>query len=210
MENLVPHYLKYSEQYSVIITDLRGNYAYVNSLFQKKFNFLTENFIGKESLSLAVHPEETEIIGNAVKECFQSPEKVVKIHLRKPDNAGDYYWTSWDLSAFFNETKELIGIICIGHDISESEKLRIQNKRYTEEIEEKNIILEKQNKILQEIAWKESHEIRKPIANILGLINLITMNDEERKQYVQSLEDVTKDLDGVIKEIVDKTHIKKD
>ncbi len=67
-----------------------------------------------------------------------------------------------------------------------------------------------QNKILREITWKQSHEVRKPIATILGFANVIqndiSMSTEERNKCLSYLFEATEELDKIIHEIVIKSN----
>ncbi|MDE1208213.1 hypothetical protein [Tenacibaculum larymnensis] len=67
-----------------------------------------------------------------------------------------------------------------------------------------------QNNRLREIAWKQSHEVRKPIATILGISNAIqnnaSMSAEEKNKCLSYLFEATDELDQVINEIVNKTN----
>jgi PAS domain S-box-containing protein len=65
-----------------------------------------------------------------------------------------------------------------------------------------------QNQRLREIAQISSHETRKPLASILGLVNLFdkeNMNNPLNKEIVQYLEITANELDTVIHNIVKKT-----
>jgi light-regulated signal transduction histidine kinase (bacteriophytochrome) len=64
----------------------------------------------------------------------------------------------------------------------------------------------KQNETLQQIAWQQSHEVRRPVANILGMYNLLkddqTATEEEKQKYLDYLLQATKELDKIIHKIV--------
>jgi PAS domain S-box-containing protein len=65
-----------------------------------------------------------------------------------------------------------------------------------------------QNKRLQEIATISSHEIRRPVATILGLVNLFDheyINNSMNKEILAHLDSTAKELDSVIHTIVEKT-----
>ena len=70
------------------------------------------------------------------------------------------------------------------------------------------MILEKQNRQLREIAYIQSHKVRKPVANILGLMQLMDKSkmSEENQKYFDFLLQATQDLDKIIHEIVDKVY----
>ncbi|MDB5016711.1 MAG: cph1 4 [Mucilaginibacter sp.] len=66
----------------------------------------------------------------------------------------------------------------------------------------------KQNEQLNEIALINAHEIRRPVANILGLMQLFNkemVRGKSNKEILQHLESATEELDSVIKSIIDKT-----
>jgi PAS domain-containing protein len=65
-----------------------------------------------------------------------------------------------------------------------------------------------QNEQLMEIAQINAHEIRRPVATILGLMQFINQNtdrNEADKELLAHLESATKELDEVIRRIIDKT-----
>jgi signal transduction histidine kinase len=65
----------------------------------------------------------------------------------------------------------------------------------------------KQIKTLGEIAWFQSHELRKPLANILGILPLIEPDSShpENEKLINYLFQETKNLDNLIKTISNKT-----
>lgn len=81
-----------------------------------------------------------------------------------------------------------------------------------EEKKEKEIAEEKiktQNKKLLEIAFLQSHQIRRPVADILGLISIFNFDepcDPENVEILTRLETTATDLDNIIREIVQKTN----
>jgi DNA-binding NtrC family response regulator len=79
------------------------------------------------------------------------------------------------------------------------------------EKKEKKLANEKlrmQHQKLYEIAVMQSHQVRAPIANVLGLISLINFdkpNDPLNTQIIKNLKKTTQAFDSVIREIVQKT-----
>lgn len=102
-------------------------------------------------------------------------------------------------------------------DYVQKDKLITLNQkieRALKEVEEKNekkIAEEKiktQNKKLLEISFLQSHQIRRPVADILGLINAFNLEepgDPENLEILTRLETTATDLDSIIREIVQKT-----
>jgi PAS domain S-box-containing protein len=75
---------------------------------------------------------------------------------------------------------------------------------------EARLALAKQNEVLKDIAWKQSHEVRGPVASILGLCALLAANEQptaaEQQQYIGLLTKAAEALDNIIKEVVNKTY----
>lgn len=135
IEQLLPEYLLRSETYSLVITDLEGRYIFVNEVFKKRFSFICNDFIGQPSL-IAIYPDDHDKCLKAVEQVLQNPEKVVRVNLRKPDNnLSDFYWTEWEFSLFKDQDKNPIGILCLGHDITETEKASGQTKEFAQKVE---------------------------------------------------------------------------
>ena len=77
----------------------------------------------------------------------------------------------------------------------------------TEAIEAKER-LKHQNERLTEIAWLHSHKIRGPVATIMGLINIFdwaNVNSPENIEIIKKIDEVSKQLDGIIHNVVKKT-----
>ena len=70
--------------------------------------------------------------------------------------------------------------------------------------------IEDQNKKLREIAWIQSHVVRSPLARIMGIIDLLTHHAPDKStqdELIQHLVTSTHELDGIIREIANKSEI---
>jgi GAF domain-containing protein len=80
-------------------------------------------------------------------------------------------------------------------------RILIENKRNQDHLKD-------QTRTLQEIAAISSHDIRRPVATILGLVNLFDRNNPANplnKEIINHLDITARELDGVIHTIVEKT-----
>tara|TARA_R110002124_G_scaffold57700_9_gene161479 strand:+ start:39453 stop:42476 length:3024 start_codon:yes stop_codon:yes gene_type:complete len=71
--------------------------------------------------------------------------------------------------------------------------------------------IEMQNKKLREIAWKQSHVVRAPVARIMGLINLqnsMNYSGDELQEILDYIMDSSKELDRIIRDISDRSNQK--
>jgi PAS domain S-box-containing protein len=76
-----------------------------------------------------------------------------------------------------------------------------------EDIKKNELRITAQTKRLKEIAWKQSHEVRGPLSNILGITRIIAqsedgVNELEGIDYVKLLESSATELDNIISKIV--------
>jgi PAS domain S-box-containing protein len=89
---------------------------------------------------------------------------------------------------------EITGVGCFARNI-------------TEQLETEKAIVD-QNERLRNIASLTSHELRRPVASMLGLINIIDRNNfynPDNKEVIEHLLTVGIEIDEVIRLIVDKT-----
>jgi len=102
-------------------------------------------------------------------------------------------------------------------DYSQKDKLFTLNQKIIralkegDEKKEKKIADEKikiQHQKLLEVAFLQSHQIRRPVADILGLIsvfNLENPSDPENIEVLSRLQTTAEDLDSIVRDIVKKT-----
>ncbi|MCL6259900.1 PAS domain S-box protein [Aquiflexum sp. TKW24L] len=67
--------------------------------------------------------------------------------------------------------------------------------------------IEAQNEKLRDIAWMQSHILRAPLSRMMGIIDLIqreNLNELESKEFMGHLINSAKELDVIIKDVVEK------
>lgn len=91
-----------------------------------------------------------------------------------------------------DENGQVMAIGCFGKDVTERT--------------EKDIKIQLQNQQLLEIAWIESHKLRAPLANIMGINELlqIATSTSEIEALQERLDQSCKELDTIIREVVKK------
>lgn len=103
---------------------------------------------------------------------------------------GQAIWIKTEYYAVYEE-ENFIGVSINSIDITE----RMKNE----------MIIKRQNKALRQISFFQSHEVRRPVANILGLVQLLDMSElkEQDKETIEHLLKTTLEFDSIIKKIVD-------
>lgn len=68
--------------------------------------------------------------------------------------------------------------------------------------------IEKQNELLQEIAWTQSHVVRAPLSRLLGLVNFLSddeVPEDRKKEFYRYIQNSANELDEIIKGVVRKS-----
>ncbi len=95
------------------------------------------------------------------------------------------------------ENGEIIGLSCFGLDITRKKEEELQKEKITEDLLQRN-------KDLEQFSYMVSHNLRSPVANILGLAELLEneSTDESEKEFIlEHLTGSVRKLDMVIKDL---------
>jgi PAS domain S-box-containing protein len=105
---------------------------------------------------------------------------------------GEAFWIKFTITPVY-EQNFINGFCITGRDIT-------ARKRYIQTIE-------RQNKILREIAWTQSHLVRAPLTRIMGLITLFDncRDDAEREEIAAFLSTSAVELDDILHHIIVKS-----
>ena len=170
-----------STSYYLVFIDNDINYAYLNNYFLEKFGLIYEGH-EKYSAFTALHPDDYETANELNSNCRREPGKSFPIVLRKLNDKGGYTITQWDFKASVTTSGEVEGLIGVGYDITEfgSMEYHINQLSLT----------------INQVAYKQSHVIRRPLANILGLIEVLNVSDPSpsTKKIIKLLRKSCKEL----------------
>jgi len=183
--------LKGSKFFYTIVVDMQGNYSYVSPNYDAHFSFIGETLIGKP-FHTTLHPDDLQICARVGEQSFKNPDAMHQATLRKHDGTGGYIYTHWEFRAIFSADGMPGGIFCMGYNI-------------TDHVETQNLA-EMQSEKLDEIVSIQSHDVRRPLANILGLIEMFdgTENLQDLSKLKVMLKGSAQELDLVIRRISDK------
>lgn len=111
-------------------------------------------------------------------------------------------------SPIFNKNNDFQGFICLSSDISELKKSELKLKRLNKELKDYTKELVSANKGLEQFSYIVSHNLRAPVANILGLANLLEDGDHEKSiesilrgelfSNVHRLDQIVRDLNEIL------------
>lgn len=144
-----------------------------------------------------IHPEDRDRVKYSADELHNKGVQKVQLEYRVRCSDGDYKYVldrSYLLNDENGKPKRIIASI---QDITE-------RNNYIQAIES-------HNERLQEIAWIQSHEVRAPLARIMGLADLIKNHMKKTENIDQLLENMltsAEELDMIIRRIASKTEDK--
>ncbi|WP_158795973.1 PAS domain-containing protein [Pedobacter sp. L105] len=182
-----------SNIYYLIAVGVDSNYSYVNKRYQRIFEKVHGNLVGQH-FSLTMHPDDVEVCRAVSKLAVNHPGKAFPAMIRKHDGKGGYVITQWEFKAIFDAANQPAGMFCIGHDITEF-------MLNSTELKDTKEILTKTKLTLDQINYIQSHVVRKPIANIMGLTLLLesmTMEPGVENMF-KMINESAKELDQLIR-----------
>ena len=169
-----------SLNYYMIAVDMESNYSFINKRYSLIFEPIQGSLVG-QNYAVTLHPDDQQTCKIVSQLAFAHPDQLFPATLRKHDGQGNYIITRWEYKAIFNEKMEPEGMFCIGHDITEL--IEISNE-------------------LENAKFFQSHLLRKPVANLLGLCRLIDSAnlDRESKVMFEMIYESVQELDKAMRE----------
>jgi PAS domain S-box-containing protein len=187
---------------SIIITEADLNdgeipkIVYVNPAFSIMSGYSSHEIIGK-SPNIFIGPnsdnKEYEKLINAIakkEEC-----EVETISYKKNQ---EEYWVTFSMLPVYNSEEELSHWVSIQRDISEKKKQEVEKEQLIRE-------LTRNNKDLQQFSYITSHNLRAPLSNLTGLLNLIEeipIENKELKEILNGFNKSTHLLNETINDLV--------
>lgn len=147
-----------------------------------------------ETFFLALHPDDFDELKSILDELVTGKKEVSNSLYRIILPGGRIRWIeSHAIIKKAKDTGKPISLIGTSRDITQ--EVLAQQK------------IKLQNKVLRDIAFKQSHEVRRPLANILGMIEVLkTSGAIPDLEVFQHLEESALQLDAQIREIVNTTN----
>ena len=125
-------------------------------------------------------------------------EKECEVETISYKKTNEEYWINFSMLPVFNEEEELTHWISIQRDITEDKKQEIEKEQLIRE-------LTRNNKDLKQFSYITSHNLRAPLSNLTGLLNLlkdITIADPELNEILDGFTKSTHLLNETISDLV--------
>ncbi len=176
-----------------------------NILIDKDFKIISFNEVARKDVE--AHFKKKINIGDDIQDfLFESTKEIfytnfnkaingekVSVEWEMDFNTGYTIWFEISYTPLYNQNNDIIGVSFNSTNIDQRKKAEL------------NLIQKTAH--LDKIAWNHAHEIRKPLANILGLIELLSEEKDINKyqQILLLLSESSKELDAVLRENLNKS-----
>ncbi|MBF2708917.1 PAS domain-containing sensor histidine kinase [Flavobacterium soyangense] len=187
---------------SVIITeaDLNEgkipNIVYVNPAFTVTSGYNSDEIIGK-SPNIFKGPNSDSLEYKKLIDAIKNKEECQVETLSYKKNK-DEYWVNFSMLPVSDSDGELSHWVSIQRDISEDKKQEVEKEQLIKE-------LTQNNKDLQQFSYITSHNLRAPLSNLTGLLNLINdipIKNPELKEILDGFNKSTHLLNDTINDLV--------
>lgn len=180
----------------VVLMDCKGNVEWVNQSFTRLTGFSFAEAAGKSMLELLTGPTTNAEVFTLLENAMAKPEAVAcEIQFHK--KSGEDIWFSIEMNPLRDEHGNLLKLVCTQMDITEQKKSQIELLALAKD-------LYVHNRDLQQSTYIISHNLRAPVANAVGLANLISKLDEGNPLYRPSLSKLKTSvlqIDTILKDI---------
>jgi len=177
----------------IVIEDAESRITWVNKAFEQFTGYRLAEIEGKRPSEFIMDPLDPELVQSLNR--AQKRLESFSVDMLLFTKSREQYWVNIEFTPMFDDGK-FTGYISVHNDIT----IR----------KEKEAQINKQNLILKEIAWLSSHEIRRPVASIMGLMDLLcnATSEIEKNEYLQLLNECARQLDEIIHQINQTIHDK--
>lgn len=185
---------------AAIATNLEGIVNYWNKAAETIYGWSAEEAIGKNVNILTPSDVDEEQVKEILTQLKSGQTWSGEFIVQKKD--GTKFPIRVSNSPVYDENSNLSGMIGISSDITKEVENQRLIKKYTNQ-------LERSNQKLRKIAWTQSHVVRAPLSRILGIINLIEMeenNIEDLLSWIKQLKISTQEMDLIVKKIVSEAN----
>lgn len=182
----------------VVLADGDGKIEWVNPAFTRITGYTLSEVIGKTPGSFLRGPETDASVSAFMGEKVRAGEGFKDIEVINYSKEGKPYWISIEVQPIHDSSGKIVQFIAIESDITE-------RKATQQVLLNRNEELIKTNAELDRFVYSASHDLRAPIASLLGLIEVARL-EKDRDNINQLLEMQQKSLlrlDRFIKDIVD-------
>ena len=174
---------------SILITEANSTeghipkIVYVNPAFLQMSGYLSNEIIGKSPNIFKGPKSDSEALKKLLRAIKNEEECLIETISYTKQN--EEYWVRFSMIPIFNSDNVISHWISIQRDITDEKKLETEKEHLIRE-------LTQNNKDLKQFSYITSHNLRAPLSNLIGLLNLIDDIPLENPELEEILTGFTK------------------
>lgn len=169
----------------IIITDQNNYISWVNKAFEDFTGYTFEEVAGYTPATFFIDGE-SGIDELSVVLASKKARKPFSIEIHCSKKNGEKFCVNSEYTPLFDEKNIFTGYIGVYNDITGLKQKQVEASRQIVK--------------LKEVAWLSSHEVRRPLANIIGLVDLMkaTPYMNEKIKILESVNQSAEELDKIV------------
>lgn len=182
----------------VAILDGKGNFIYASPTYRKILGYPEDHpaSASYENQMLAVHPDDRAALDHQVMENIKNRADQALYTFRIQHFDGHYIWREDSSTYFYDDRNRFIKAYIIARDVSQ----RVSKEKEREKLIEE---LSRSYKELKQFSYITQHNLRAPVANFIGLLNLLEAEVAAgmQQQLVHNLQKTASTFDQTIQDL---------
>jgi PAS domain S-box-containing protein len=169
----------------VIITDSNNYISWVNKAFEDFTGYGFEDVAGYSPATFFAGEEtDMDVLSDVLNK--KKAMEAFSAELNCHNKFGVKFWVSGEYTPLFNNENNFSGYIAVYNDITR--------------LKEKEKDTARQNQKLKEVAWLSYHEVRRPLANIISLANMMkaAQYTDEKIKILENINISAEELDKIV------------
>lgn len=180
---------------AIVMRDANMQITYSSPSVKRMLGYAPEETYN-EPYDRLLHPDDKEVVAQTYKKMMQHPNVPFPLTIRIRRKNGTFLWSEGVMTNMLNN-ENVKGFVSNFRDITERKEDELQREKITLDLLERN-------KNLEQYAYIVSHNLRGPVANILGISNLLESegaNAQDKAEALNHLFVSARRLDEVIKDL---------
>ncbi|MDQ5987200.1 MAG: Sensor histidine kinase RcsC [Syntrophus sp. SKADARSKE-3] len=166
----------------ILRMDNTGCVTFFNKFAQRFFGYRPEHIIGKNAVGAIVPDNEAAVrdLKNMIEDISENPDGYENVTTENIRSNGERVWVAWNIKPIRDENHQLVGVLCVGNDITE--RKRVEKALKESENEYRNIFDNAIEGIFQTMPDGRYRSINPAFAHMFGY-----ESPEEMKSAVQNI-----------------------